>query len=121
MMTGRVIQRDALVPVTFRLPGQPNLAVELVVDTGFTEEIALPPTAVTAMGLPHLYDVVANIADDRDIITTVHGAMILWHGSEQYVRVFAIGKRALLGMGLLDGSELVIQCNEGGLVTVDDL
>ncbi len=37
MMRGVTIGRKATMPVTFRLPGQPNLTLEFVVDTGFTE------------------------------------------------------------------------------------
>lgn len=51
----------------------------------------------------------------------VYGATILWHGEEREVRVLATGKRPLLGTALLEGSELVAQFAETGLVTVEPL
>ncbi|WP_292825949.1 hypothetical protein [Nostoc sp. JL33] len=51
----------------------------------------------------------------------VHQANIIWNGEEREVNVLATGKRPLLGTGLLDEHELVIQFIEGGLVTIDEL
>ena len=51
-MGGTTIHHKAILPMTFLLPGQPDFAVEFVVDTGFTQFLTLPPAAVTAMRLP---------------------------------------------------------------------
>lgn len=51
-MTGRVEHLHVLLPVTLRLPNQPELTIEFVVDTGFTGFLTLPPTAVAALRLP---------------------------------------------------------------------
>ena len=42
MITGRIWQLHALLPITFRLANQPDFAVEFVVDTGFTGFLTLP-------------------------------------------------------------------------------
>jgi predicted aspartyl protease len=42
MMGGTVASRHLLMPITFRLPSGPDLTVEFVVDTGFTEFLTLP-------------------------------------------------------------------------------
>jgi clan AA aspartic protease len=120
-MTGRVEQRHALFPVTFRLPGQPDLSIEFVVDTGFTEDLTLPPEAVAALGLPFAYELTVNLANDTDTLVPVHSAVIAWQGNERDTRVFATGRRPLLGMALLDGCELLVQVAENGLVTVETL
>ena len=121
MITGNVQNFHALVPVTFRLAGRPDVTIEFVVDTGFVGFLTLPPAAVTALGLPFLHDTAANLADDSVVQLAIHEATIVWQGVEQRVRVLATGKRPLLGMALLDGQELVVQCTDGGLVTVDTL
>ena len=54
-MIGRVYHLHLLLPVTFRLASQPDLAIEFVVDTGFTGFLTLPPAAVSAMRLPYLH------------------------------------------------------------------
>jgi predicted aspartyl protease len=52
MTVGTVHDLQARVNVVFRLPGRPDLAIECVVDTGFAGALTLPPSAVTALGLP---------------------------------------------------------------------
>ena len=119
MMTGYVTNLHALLPVTFRLPGQPDLILEFVADTGFTDCLTLPAAAVAAMGLPFLYDLPVNLANDSSAFVRVHAATILWHGVEVDIRVFATGKRPLLGTALLDGYGFFSHFVENGLVTVD--
>jgi clan AA aspartic protease len=120
-MIGHVHALHALLPVTLRAPGQPDINIEFVIDTGFTDYLTLPQSAVTALGLPFLNDVVINLADDSYATVPLHEATILWHGVEQQVPVFATGKRPLLGTALLHGSEMVMQFADNGLVTIDIL
>src|SRR5579862_3518507 len=119
-MIGHVSSLHILISVPIRRPGQPDMSVEFVVDTGFTGFLCLSPAAVAALGLPFRYDLRARLADDSNVILPVHDATILWQGREQDVRVLATGRRPLLGTALLDGSELMSQFKEQGLVTIDD-
>ena len=121
MMTGNVQSLHALVSITLRRQGQHDIAIEFVVDTGFVGFLTLPLVAVKALGLQYKYDTPANLADDSVVQIPVYGATILWNGVEREVRILAMGKRPLLGMALLDGSELVVQCRDSGLVTIEDL
>ncbi len=120
-MSGSVRARHALLPVTFRLSGLPDVALEFVVDTGFTGLLTLPPDAVKAMGLPLLHRIPAQLADGSFIEVAIHSATIVWKGREVEATVLATGERPLLGTALLDGSELLAQFREDGLVTIDDL
>jgi predicted aspartyl protease len=61
------------------------------------------------------------LADNSSVFLPVHQATIFWDGAERDVRVFATGRRPLIGTALLDEQELVIQFTEGGLVTIDEL
>jgi predicted aspartyl protease len=63
----------------------------------------------------------ANLADNSQVMLPVHKAIILWNGEEREARVFATGRRPLLGTALLNEHELVIQFTQGGLVTIDEL
>jgi clan AA aspartic protease len=116
-MTGSVAGRQPRIEVAFRLAGRPNLQIEFVVDTGFDGYLALPPAAVTALGLPFLHHLVANFADDRDERVAVHQAAIIWDGAEQEVQVLATGRRPLLGTLLMDGFDLHIRFADQGPVT----
>src|SRR5689334_23173758 len=121
MTAGKVENAHPLLPVTFRPQDGLDVTIEFVVDTGFVGYLTLPPAAVSALGLPFLFDTAASLADDSEVQVAVHEATIVWEGVEQTVRVLATGRRPLLGMALLNGNELVVQCQEGGLVTVDTL
>jgi predicted aspartyl protease len=59
MITGRVENRHALLPVTFSLSGRPSISIEFVVDTGFTDAQCLPAPAVVVLGLPFQFDIPA--------------------------------------------------------------
>jgi len=107
----------------FILPSNSTFPIEFVIDTGFTDYLCLPPEAVTLLGLPFLYDLPVNLADNSEVLVAVHKAIILWDGEEQEreVRIFATGRRPLIGTALLSEQELVIQFTEGGLVTIEEL
>ncbi len=120
-MNGRVEDNHAFLPVSFRFEEHSDVTLEFVVDTGFVGELTLPLSAVEAMGLRYINNIEANLADDSVVRLPVYLANIIWRGEERSVLVLATGKRPLLGMGLLSGSELVVQCQDDGLVTVEEL
>lgn len=68
-----------------------------------------------------MYDLPTNLADNSSVFLSVHQATILWDGLERDVRVFATGRRPLIGTELLNEQELVIQFMEDGLVTINEL
>ncbi|MDJ0591728.1 MAG: clan AA aspartic protease [Pleurocapsa sp. MO_226.B13] len=96
------------VPVTFCLPNQPSLDIQFVIDTGFTDYLCLPSEAIAVLGLPFLYDLPANLANNSNVILPVHEATIMWHRSPIKVRVLATERRPLLGKALLERKFLVI-------------
>ena len=118
MISGIVIDRHAIIALNFLLPNGSTFPIEFVVDSGFTDDLCLPPEAVSLLGLPFLYDLPVNLADNSEILLSVHEANIIWNGE---VRVLATGRRPLLGTALLENYELVIQFTEDGLVTIDEL
>ena len=121
MTQGIVRDLQARVQVVFRLPGQPNLAVECVVDTGFAGALTLSPDAISALGLPFFQEIDANLADDSDVKTAVHLATILWDGRELEIAVLAMGRRPLLGTALLDGKRLCADFVGDGQVVIESL
>lgn len=73
------------------------------------------------LALPFIHDSPINLADNTEVIVSVHSATILWNAEERDVIVLATGRRPLLGTALLNQHELVIHFTEGGLVTIDAL
>ena len=121
MISGIVANKHATVVLTLLLPNGSSIPIEFVIDTGFTEELCLPPEAVSLMGLTFRHDTSANLADNSEILLPLHEAIVLWDGEEREVLVIATGRRPLIGTALLDEQELVIQFTDGGLVTIDEL
>jgi clan AA aspartic protease len=121
VISGIVIDRHAVVSLIFLLSNGSTFPIEFVIDTGFTDYLCLPPEAVTLMRLPFLYDLPVNLADNSEVSLAVHQATIFWDEAERDVRVFATGRRPLIGTALLNEQELVIQFTENGLVTIDEL
>lgn len=120
-MNGYVSSLHALVAVPFRVPNGPDIEIEFVIDTGFAGFLTLPAAAVSALNLPLLRSVPANMADDRNVLVFVHAATIVWNGEEREVEVLAVGRRPLLGTSLLDDHDVSIQFTDGGLVSVERL
>ena len=112
--------RQALIPITYRLPGPPDFVLEHVVDTRFTGELTLPASVVATMGLPFALTDEIKLADDSAQQVPVHLATIVWEGEEFVARVYATGRRPLFGTFLMERKELLIQFDNNGLMTLDD-
>ncbi len=121
MISGIVDDGHAIITIPFRISDRADFPIEFVIDTGFTDELCLPPEAVALLNLPFNHDMRVSLADNSQVILPVHKAIILWNGEEREARVLATGRRPLVGTALLDGHELVIQFTEGGLITIDEL
>jgi clan AA aspartic protease len=118
MMQGLVTGLQARMGVVFRLPNQPDLTIEFVVDTGFEGALTLPLGAVAALGLPWFGGIYANLADGSDTRVDVYEATILWNGQEVAVAVLAMGQRPLLGTALLAGFNLNADFVDNGALAI---
>ena len=98
-----------------------SLRVEAVVDTGFTGHLTLPRATVDALGLPIIGSAESILADGSLVMEDVCLARVLWHGAERPVRVLVADATPLLGMALMRGSELRVECVGGGEVSVERL
>src|SRR5579872_769110 len=116
MMIGIVRDRRVLLPVPLQFDGMPEVAIEFIVDTGFTGLLSLPPDAIAAMRLPFPHIIPAQLADGSFVDVAVHNATISWMGKKVEARVLATSERPLMGTALLDRTDLRVQFREGGLV-----
>jgi clan AA aspartic protease len=101
--------------------GESSLRVEAVVDTGFTGHLTLPSATVEALGLPIIGSAESILADGSLVMEDVCLARVLWHGGERPARVLVADATPLLGMALMRGSELRVECVGGGEVSVERL
>ncbi len=104
--------------ITIRVFGPTGTFLDLtaVIDTGFSGQLSLPELVVSALGLNWLYSSAAFLADGSRIDTEVYEVEIDWFGQSRFVDVSAVGTEALIGMVLLEDSELRIEIRAGGEV-----
>ncbi len=118
MIHGQVVAHHVLVPGPLRLPNQSEMAVECVVDTGFTGFLTLSPVVASALNLPFLRRISASLADGSTIFLSVYSATIIWDGAPRDVEVLATGRQPLLGTLLLEGYKFTADFEDGGTVTL---
>ena len=122
MMTGIVnADLEPLLRLTVQDAGGQPHDVETLIDTGFNGFLTLPPALVAALGLPWLCRQQGQLADGSVQAFDVHVATVDWQGQPRRVEVEAADAQPLLGMALLQGSELRIQAVPGGSVTIAEL
>jgi clan AA aspartic protease len=88
---------------------------------GFNGFLTLPPALIAGLGLPWLCRRQGQLADGSLLAFDVHVVTVDWHGQTRTVEVEATDAQPLLGMALMEGSELRIQVAPSGAVAVAKL
>jgi clan AA aspartic protease len=110
-MTGMVDGSGrALLKIRLRHPiSNVETDLDAWVDTGFTGELVVPQTQITAFGLPLGPPIRARLADGSQVELETYLCLIEWFGTWRQIEIIAnTGQHPLLGVGLLLGHELHI-------------
>ena len=118
MIAGSVCRRRALVELALRGAASSRVTREFLLDTGFDGFLTLPPGDIATLALPFSHRTPATMADGSVVFLDVHEAFVTWESAELLVDVLASGGELLLEMTLLDGHEIKIRVEEGGLVEI---
>jgi clan AA aspartic protease len=119
MITGVVnAHHEAVVCLRILGPGGIALAVDTIVDSGFTSSLTLPDPMIQALGLVKHSTGNATLADGTTRQFDVCIAEIEWDGTLRRVSVYAVGDEPLLGMRLLARHKLSMEVVPGGLVEI---
>ena len=94
--------------------------IQVVIDTGFTGHLTLPPETVRSLSLPERGFVEVELADGPMATLGVYEARVLWHGRPRRVPVYEADGRPLLGMSLLRGSTLAVEVIPIGEVMITE-
>ena len=95
--------------------------VEVVLDTGLSEELVLTPDIVSTLGLTPQGEMPLTLADGEEQIFDFYMASISWHGQERIVAVIEMPSERLIGMNLLWGSRLIVDAAVGGEAIIEPL
>ena len=115
------MHRRILVNLALLGPAGQEAEVEFVLDTGFTGVLTMMPSACQALKLPYVRPQPANLADGSSIVLEVYQATLFWNGEEHDVEILAMDGAPLIGMTLLEESEVRFQGSEGGIVSIEAL
>ena len=95
-------------------------SLDFIVDTGFSDELAMPSDLIQRLCLPYADRTPVILADAREIQTSIYHGIVFWHGNNRAVRVIEIDGEPLLGMSLLSGSQLTVSARPGGIVLIEE-
>ena len=119
-MRGLVNARhEAVIRLRVRGSGGPELALDVLVDSGCALPLTLPTEAVASLGLVRQTSSDAVMADGSVRQCEVFAAEVEWDGVWRPVLVSALGDEPLLGMPLMAGHRLCIDVVPGGPVEIE--
>ena len=101
--------------------GATTLAIDFVIDTGCTEEMILPPEIIDQLHRIRSSDMVLTVADGTTDAYARYRVSVEWHSQPREVMAIRMGTEPLVGMRLLRGSNLSVDADPGGRVTITEL
>ena len=122
MIRGRVdAQRQARVQLEVQRGDKRYETIETVVDTGFDGHLTLPSDVIGRLNLePDLPADVELATGSQEKVNAWFGN-VLWHDRIRAVRVLEANGVPLLGMELLEDSQLTLQARINGPVLIERL
>ncbi len=118
---GRVTgDREVVVPLLVRAQNGGDRQVDALLDTGFNGYLALPARVIELLELQRLGREQVTLASGKTHLVGKYEATIGFGGSVHSVEVVEAGE-PLVGMGLLWGFDLRIQCIDDGQVVLERL
>ncbi len=100
--------------------GRPQ-SVELVLDTGFTGYLTLPPESISQLELTSVGQRTFELANGELFDFQVYLGSVSWHGLPSDVLVLQSDSDPLLGMALLWGSRVTMDALNDGEVGIEEL
>ncbi len=121
MITGRVSESlDLLVPIEVSDRNGVFLPLEIVLDTGFNGDLALPREVIQNLGLTYRGQTSWTIATGEEATMSNYDGVVLWHGQPRDVVVIETASESLIGMALLVGSRITVDARICGEVLIEE-
>lgn len=123
MIRGRVdAQRQARVQLEIQRNDSRYESIEAVIDTGFDGQLTLPSQIISELGLePDDEDANVVLATGSQERVNAWNGYVLWHDRRRPVLVLEANGVPLLGMELMEDSQLTIQPRINGSVMIERL
>jgi clan AA aspartic protease len=119
MMQGIVDQNcEAMIRLVVGNSRDRRIAIDALIDTGFTGFLTLPKSIVTQLGLSAYSREEGTLGDGSHCIFDIYSGVVIWEGQSIPIDINGSEATPLVGMGLLYGCQLKINVVVGGQVTV---
>lgn len=116
---GRVVpNRGPIVQLSIQRPDDREHEIEALLDTGFNGFLALPSSIIEAFSLSHLGREQVTLANGKVHFARKYEVTVRFAGTVQSVEVVEAGE-PIVGMALLRGYDLQVQCVDGGAVRLE--
>ena len=120
-VTGTVVAGEPAVDLVFVAPDGARLTRVALIDTGFDGTVALPSLLFTKLARGATFKKRITVADGRTIDCDAAVVGLVLCGAPREVVAVRLGRGAVLGMTLLTGHRLTVDCRDGGPVTIAPL
>jgi len=109
---------EAIVRLVVRGSGGQEQEIEAVIDTGFNGFLTLSPALVRQLGLLHIGQSRALLANGQEELLDLYEVTLLWDGQWRTVETDAADTDALAGMSLLYRYSVYVEAVEGGQIVI---
>ena len=121
MIRGKVNQyQQALITIDIVDSADSLQSLEVVLNTGFTGYLTLPPDAIRRLGLPSAGYRIFELASGEPFEFTTYLATVSWHGRLADALVLQSDSVPLLGMDLLWDSSVTLEAWADGEVIIEE-
>lgn len=119
MMEG-IVANGVEAIISLQLIGRQGQAevIHAVVDTGFTSDLTLPPSAIRDLNYVQFGTFEITLADGSTVEALVFEGLIEWFGNKRSILVLQTDSDALLGMNLMQDCRLTMDIVPDGKFTI---
>ena len=81
MITGQInANLEAVIPLVVQGQGEAVLALNVVIDTGYSDFLTLPAETIATLGLEQAATGVLTLADGSKVVSAIYLATVIWDG-----------------------------------------
>ena len=122
MIRGKVdASRQAWVSIEVMGPDGRFETIDFILDTGFTGSLTLTPEIIGKLGLVWADTIEVTLAGGGQEWWDSWIGQVIWHQGVIPTQVLQSNGTPLLGMELLEDSQLTVQVQEAGEVVIEEL
>jgi clan AA aspartic protease len=109
---------ESVIPLLVHGQDGAELALDVVIDTGYSFFLTLPAATIAALQLEQIAVAELTLADGSLVKSATCLATVIWDGTPRGIYVDTLETSPLIGVALMEGYELTTRLVVGGAVTL---